>query len=113
MGLELIARSFDLQEKVGNQPELSVRPKVSNVASSFVAVRRNGMSNDAPIWIQKLIETISDNDGNVCTLGVYWYNTRTQTCPMSGAYHPCFNSAIRSHRVAHHGKIKSVQTPLL
>lgn len=62
------------------------------VSSSSVTVRENGMSNEVPICIGKVGETMPDNDGNVRTPVLHWYRTYRQTYWMSGGYHPCFKS---------------------
>lgn len=90
-GGEVINHSSDLQSKIGDRPKPSVWLKVSYAVSSSVAVTEIGMSNDAPIWILIVRDSMSDNDETVCSLKVHWYGTPRQACCLFTTYYPLTN----------------------
>lgn len=82
--------TFNLEGGSEGEDDDRIRSKVSYLFDSFIAVILNEYKNKVPIWIEKVLSTTSDEEGNVCTLLVQWYKTRSKSTWMTGEYYSSF-----------------------
>lgn len=102
--------NFDLKGGSKVVVDDRIRRKVSYLTNSFVAVKENEDNNNVPMWIGKVLSTTSDGEGNVCTLLVHWYHSRSSSKWMTGRYYQSFQDRPAVKVRENGGKIISVQT---